>query len=87
MEQDLDGLENLIIQEVFKDLAIIGLSDPVFSFLPESVWNVIVSEALAVEHDRLEEVTHAYLDLPRASSEPARRIFFFTSWHDDSHST
>jgi len=41
------------------------LSDAIFGFLPQLVRNVVISEALTVEHDHLEKVSDSKLEMAR----------------------
>ena len=50
MQEHLQILEDLIIEQVLQLDVIPLLSDSVFGLLPEFPWDVVVGEALAVEH-------------------------------------
>ena len=63
MQEHLQVLEDLIIEQVLQLDVIPLLSDSVFGLLPEFPWDVVVGEALAVEHKHVEEILNNELKL------------------------
>ena len=59
MQNDFQILKDLVIQQVFKLTIVALLSDAIFCFLPELVGDIVICEALTVEHYHLKEIFHS----------------------------
>ena len=63
MQDHFQVLEDLEVEQVFQLQVVTLLVDAVLGLLPELIWDVIISEARAVEHQDLEEVFYAKSEL------------------------
>ena len=63
MKQYFKVLEDFIVEEILKLAVISLLCDAIFGFLPQFIRDIIISEARTVEHDHLEQVFHAELQM------------------------